>query len=221
MIQPENKPAKIPSQGNTLLWIPGQFGFQSKTDLSIISALRVVQIGWAIGKATAKAPEVKSEIIKPEGFTIMERATGKHNISQDQAINQGKPIRDALQIMMHDILECCEQGGRIVAHHLDFDAGVISQELQRAGLMNYKDAFEREVRRGICTMDAEIVYWVRAMMDIREIPRNIPMKLIEMVKILIPNMIPNSSELRAGNHSAGADAHMHWMVCRELVSMCQ
>ena len=82
-------------------------------------------------------------------------ATEKHHISQDQAINHGKPLRDALQVMMHDILECCAKGGRIVAHHLDFDAGIISQELQRAGLMNYKDAFEREVRRGICTMDAQ------------------------------------------------------------------
>ena len=46
-------------QGNTLLWIPGQFGFQSKTDLSIISALRVVQIGWAIGKTTASTLDLQ------------------------------------------------------------------------------------------------------------------------------------------------------------------
>ena len=55
-------------QGNTLLWIPGQFGFQTKTDASIISALRVIQIGWVIGKTTTSAPQVKSEIIKPNGF---------------------------------------------------------------------------------------------------------------------------------------------------------
>ena len=53
-------------QSNTLLWIPGQYGFQTKTDASIISALRVIQIGWAIGKTTASTPEVKSEIIKPK-----------------------------------------------------------------------------------------------------------------------------------------------------------
>ena len=39
------------------------------------------------------------------------------------------------------------------AHHLDFDAGVISQELQRAGLMDYRTAFDKEARRGVCTMD--------------------------------------------------------------------
>ena len=52
-------------------------------------------------------------------------------------------------------------------------------------------------------------------MDIREIPGNIPMKLIEMVEILIPNI------LRADNHSAGSDALMHWMVSRELVLICE
>ena len=119
----------------------GQFGFKTKVDELDLTTLRIIQLGWAIG-STASTPTVYGELIMPEGFTISQAATEKHNISQERAGNCGKSIREVLPIMMDTILKNCKKGGRIVAHHIEFDGGLISQELARAGLEEYKEEWD-------------------------------------------------------------------------------
>ena len=119
--------------------------------------------------------------------------------------------------MVADVLNCCSHGGRIVAHHLEFDAGVIYEELGRAGLNHLKDPWAKAVRDGVCTMDPDIACWVRSILGIGEIPRSIPMRLLDMVK----GLLTETSELRSKHHSAGNDATMHFLLCRKLVSRCQ
>ena len=119
--------------------------------------------------------------------------------------------------MVSDVLNCCSHGGRIVAHHLEFDAGVIYQELGRSGSEHLKDPWAKAVREGVCTMDPNIACWVRSILGIGEIPRSIPMRLLDMVN----GLLTETTELCSQHHSAGNDAIMHFLLCRELVSRCQ
>ena len=53
----------------------------------------------------------------------------------------------------------CAQGGRIVAHHLEFDGGLIAQELARVRLHQYNLEWEKALRKGVCTMAPDIACW--------------------------------------------------------------
>lgn len=205
------------SYGNTKSWKPGQFGFLTTVEKDNLSSLRIVQIGWAIGDSSQEHPLVHDRIVIPDGFEITAEATNKHRISHELATSTGHPLRDALRSMIDEVLECCARGGRIVAHHLTFHAGIISEELGRSGLAHLKERWGTAVRDGLCTMNPDIAEWARGMMGIYEIPRSIPMRLSDMVK----GLITDAAELCNRHHSAGNDALVHLLVCRELLSRCR
>ena len=64
-------------------------------------------------------------------------------------------------------------------------------------------------------MDPDFGHYARMICDTQDIPRNIPMKLTDMVRYLLPN----TTEMLQKHHSADTDALMHWMVCREHTRM--
>ena len=72
----------------------------------------------------------------------------------------------------------------------------------------------QSVSYGVCTMDPEIGHWVRQQAGIGDKERKTPMRLRDMVSLLLPD----SKELLKAHHSAGGDARMHWLLCRELWS---
>jgi hypothetical protein len=202
--------------GSTKWWTRGQFGFLTTIKEEDLASLRVVQLGWAIGEANGP-PDVHDYVVKPEGFCISTDATKKHRIHHEYAVSHGATLPDVLQTMVEAVLDCCARGGRIVARHLEFDAGIISCELDRTGLVQLKTPWRNAVKSGICTMDPDIACWVRDMIGIRDIPRSIPMRLIDMVKALIID----SETLCRNHHSAGNDALMHYRLCRELYMRCE
>ena len=58
--------------------------------------------------------------IKYNYNTRRAHTTGKHNISHNEAVNSGKPLRYVLKMMLAEIFEYYTRGGRIVPHHLEF-----------------------------------------------------------------------------------------------------
>ena len=107
----------------------------------------------------------------------------------------------------------------MASHHLGFDAIIIFNELQRAGLGHLQEKWVNKVRDGICTMDPDIACWVRSAAGLRddggnEIPWRIPIGLQDMLSILAPQ----HRNLFAGHHSADVDATMCWLICRELMN---
>ena len=70
--------------------------------------------------------------------------------------------------MMDDVLSCCQRGGRLADHYMGFDAGIIMEELNRAGLGHLQQRWEMAVRSGICTMDPDLACWVRKAYEIRD-----------------------------------------------------
>ena len=199
-----------PSQAS--FWRTGEFGFLTTADDEALSFLRLVQLGWAYVADGSDAPVVKTCLIKPEGFTIESAATAKHGIENSEAVKHGQPLAEVLRVFLDDLSSCLERGYRICAHHLGFDAGILSREMARAGIDPVRDVWDKGVRDGLCTMDPDICHWVRRCIGIGDKPRSIPMRLRDLVTVLLPRQ----AHLLARSHTAGADAHMHMLVALEL-----
>ena len=199
-----------PSQAS--FWRTGEYGFLTTANDETLSFLRLVQLGWAYVEDGSDVPVVKTCLIKPEGFTIDIAATDKHGIKHSEAVEHGQPLAEVLRIFLDDLTSCLEKGYRICAHHLGFDAGTLSREMARAGINPLREAWSNGVREGLCTMDPDICHWVRQFVGIGDKPRSIPMRLRDLVTVLLPRQ----AHLLARSHTAGADAHMHLLIAREL-----
>ena len=139
----------------------GQFGFYTLATLEDISFARIVQISWAIGAIDVDTPTtVKVYTIRPDGFCIADKCAQVHRISNDSAIAQGAPLAEALRAFMNDVTTAYAKGARLVAHHLEFDGGIIKHELGRVGLDEYIDPWQTMVQQGFCTMDPAVGKWV-------------------------------------------------------------
>ena len=203
--------ALVPAQ-KSQAWRAGRFGLQTKVDADTLAPLRLVQIGWAIGEISGGQPEPRSRIIKPDGFEIETSASAKHRIDHNLALAEGVPLRDALKEMLQEVLGAARRGGRVCAHHLEFDATVIANEMERAGLGSELAEWERVVRAGLCTMDPHIGHWVRTQAGSNDVPHFIPIRLADAVA----SMVPDGERLLVHHHDAGGDARMHWLLFREL-----
>ena len=199
-----------PSQAS--FWRAGEFGFLTTANDETLLFLRLVQLGWAYMTDGSDVPVIKSHLIKPEGFAIESAAIDKHGIENSEALKHGQPLAEVLRVFLDDLTSCLEKGYRICAHHLGFDAGILSREMVRVGIDPVRDVWDKGVREGLCTMDPGICHWVRQIIGIGDKPRSIPMRLRDLVAILLPRQ----AHLLARSHTAGGDAHMHLLIAREL-----
>ena len=137
----------------------GLFGWYT-TDVDA-NAARLVQLGWAFGNASVGAsPAIKTMLVKPEGFQIADRAARHHFYSHDDASQNGTPLADVLRDFMKDVSEVYHRGGRICAHNLEFDAGVIGEELKRCGLEELWVEWDQIARGGYSCMNPEAGRWL-------------------------------------------------------------
>ena len=204
--------ALVPQQKDQA-WRAGAFGLQTKVDPSSIEPLRLVQIGWAVGEMSSEKPETKSRIVRPDGFVIEPSASAKHRLHHEFALTEGKPLRDVLQEMLQDVLGAARRGARVCAHHLEFDATVIANEMRRAGFEEELAEWRSFVREGLCTMNPHIGSWIRAHhAGTNDVPHFIPIRLSDAVSVILPE----SGRLLRQHHDAGNDALMHWLLFREL-----
>ncbi len=192
-------------------WIDGQFGFKTKVGRACLEELRVIELGWSVGTLDCEQPLVKSYLIQPDGFEVSADATEIHSISHSMAVG-GRPLREVLEQFVTDVFPLCKSGARVVAHHLEFDAGLLRNEFVRAGLDHCIEEWSRIVREGVCTMDPDVVHWCRESMGI-DMPRFIPWSLERLV---IELRLTNRATVQ-NYHRAGEDARMHWILGCELV----
>ena len=95
---------------------------------------RLVQLAWLLVDERGTELKRKSVIIRPDGFTIPEKAAQVHGITTERAQNEGLPLRNVLDEFMQD-LELAEE---IVGHNIDFDIHIVGAELCRLGLSTQK-----------------------------------------------------------------------------------
>ena len=112
-------------------------------------------------------------------------------------------------------------GARLVVRHLEFDAGIIAQQLCDAGLAHKRDQWAAFARKGFCTMDPDVGAWAQRCRgrDVSPEERSAPMMSLKAAA----NLLLPKSELVAGlqehHHTAGADAQLHRLLYIALRSM--
>jgi DNA polymerase III epsilon subunit-like protein len=88
---------------------------------------RIVQIAWSLYDSEGNHWESHNYIIRPDGFIIPPESTKIHRISQEKALQEGKPIDAALEHFVRDAVS----SSHLVAHNIDFDEHIVGSELLR------------------------------------------------------------------------------------------
>lgn len=88
---------------------------------------RLIQLAWQIHDEKGEVLEVKSYLIKPEGFVIPHGAEKIHGISTERAEKEGKDLGEVLEIFSKSLA----QAKVIVGHNIEFDNTVMQVEYLR------------------------------------------------------------------------------------------
>ena len=196
----------------------GQFGHQCGIDQSMIEPMRIIQLGWCFGRISTNTFVTKSKLVSPDGFTIADDAVAKHHITNELVRNTGAPLKAVLGEFLHDVVEIIGRGGRLCAHQIEFDAGVIALGMERAGFGSKAEMWSQAAADGFCTLNPTVSNWsCDLFFDYRHgtknlLGRNSPVALIDMVLAIIPHEFIKL----AGHHDAGTDAELTWQLVHEL-----
>ena len=204
---------------NTRAWLCGHYGFPARVLQSTMQSLRLIQIGWAMGDIHLDTPRTASRYVAPDNFEVTAEGAAKHGVTQAFVKEHGLPLMEILKEFVASAQEAFTRGARLAAHQIEFDAGVIAAELQRCGLHQELEFWDKAVRGGICTMDPLLGNWIRDQIgDVDEQGRSRtgPLGLKDCVRL----MVPNSAELRRQHHTADKDAEMAWLLCKSIVARC-
>ena len=116
------------------------------------------------------------------------------------------PLADALAELIRDAVDVSNKGGRLVCHHLEFDAGIIARELSRCKMADASKLWVKIARAGICTMDPHICSWVRQSFN-DEVYKPEAWNTFSLTA-LVRRLLPQRTAILAKHHTAGADASM-------------
>lgn len=122
--------------------------YPSPFHLPSYETCRLVQLSYQIYLSEDGVIAMEKDmIIMPDKFTISPESTKIHKISHEQALREGKPIRECLEMFLKDITNCT-----LVGHNVLFDINVIASELYRLGLHEESNKIVSMPR--ICTMES-------------------------------------------------------------------
>ncbi len=196
----------------------GPFGFYTRQNADLAFG-RIVQIGWAIHNEGEGFKEINEMYVKPEGFQVAKRASDYHGISQDMAVREGHPLEFVMVEFMTVVGKVVEAGGRVIVHHLEYDAGIIMHELGRAGLYHMVPKWEKFAKDGCCTLDPEIGEWVRDCFRM-EVSKKTKCNMLSL-GTLATILVPDDERVLNKLHTAACDAHLHVLVFKGLVKLAQ
>ena len=180
---------------------------------------RLVQIGWVTGGSAKNATIHTREehLVLAQDFTISEKATKKHGITNELARTNGLPLEQVLEKFMQAVWSLHEAGGVVVSHHIEFDSGVIDEELRRCGMEQWRARWHTLASKGICTLDLNIQDWFQSACGRFKGPgeRTLVMNLKDSVMLFYANCA-HVKELVKKAHTAGADAELHVLLYQAL-----
>jgi hypothetical protein len=198
-------------------WIQGRFGHPCRFREHSQDHLHMIQLGWCMGSSTGSNLIQKKYNVLPAGFEVTVAATSKHGLTNKELYASGKPIREVLHEFMRDVISVTDKGGAVCAHQIEFDAGIIAIEMERAGLHDKFVEWERVVQHGFCSMNPTVTRWSGEIyFDVTGaksiLSRGAPVGICNLVLALIPN----EYRLLRNHHDAAADAYMVWKLVVEL-----
>ena len=91
---------------------------------------RLVQLAAMLVDSRGATMGQMCAIVRPQGFTIPERVTAIHGITQDRALQYGADIRSVLSMFG----SFCRLASVAVGHNIAFDVTVMRGEFKRAGI---------------------------------------------------------------------------------------
>ncbi len=196
----------------------GQFGFYNLCTPRDLEA-RICQLGWTYGPP-GQHVTVKERLVHPVGFCISEKATEKHNISHERAVHDGELIANVLAEFLGDLRYVVqEQGGRMVCHNMEFDCGIIKNEMDRCDLGEAGTKFQSIARAGLCTMDPRVGRWLKQCWG-EDCGGPGTMNVLSL-KAIVEKLLTKDEcgGLLEKHHTAGADAHLHRKVAYAIAGL--
>ena len=182
----------------------------------VMEYARIVEIAWVIGPSDrSRPPDInKSRLVCPDGFQISSKATDKcHKITNEMALRDGVPLAVALCDFMRDVTDAFARGGKLVSHHIEFDAGIISHELRRCGFESLQTAWDKVAGKGVCTMHPEIGEWVQRCANTERDNHVLSLDTLASMTLHADHVA-----LKAPRHRAGPDAMLTYLIYVAMLS---
>ena len=124
------------------------------------------------------------------------------------AETEGIYLKDVLNEFMKDVIAAFDAGGIIIAHQIEFDGGVIYEELGRCGFTDLQMKWATMVKNGFCTMNPSIGRWLLRCNGKEVGPSTVQhtIRLNELAKMILPQ------QHQIKQHNAECDAKL----CRSI-----
>lgn len=194
----------------------GPFGWYRLRDEISFEYSRIIQLGWTIGhRREETCVQIKNRFVKPSGFQILAKAVAVHSITQEKIESEGIDLAIVLCEFLNDVRDACWRNGRVVAHHLEFDAGCIDREFQRCGLNDLREEWQRVAKNGYCTMNPELGRWIRTTSG-REVGAGTA-KHCEGLQATVRAVLPAEIHFLGDHHNARCDASLTKAIYTELL----
>ncbi len=91
---------------------------------------RLIQLAWQIHDDKGELVEIKSFLVKPDGFIIPRGSEKIHGISTERATKEGDPI----DFVLNEFNKALEKSDTIAGHNIEFDNNIVGSEMLRAGI---------------------------------------------------------------------------------------
>ena len=115
----------------------GPFGWYRICDETSTEYSRIVQLGWATGGVHEAATiQTKCRFVKPNGFQVSAKSLASNH--KETLKHDWLDLEAVLREFLADVRDAYQPSRRLVAHHLEFDAGIIDCELKRCGLTDLR-----------------------------------------------------------------------------------
>lgn len=107
---------------------------------------RIVAIAWIILNDAFEVVEQVYYVVRPYKFKVSRLSTSIHGITHNEALSNGKDLRDVLR-HASESLSFCET---IVSHNLSYDSNVLKNEYLRLNML--QDVERLDSLKQFCTM---------------------------------------------------------------------
>ncbi|MCD6346387.1 MAG: 3'-5' exonuclease [Bacteroidales bacterium] len=104
---------------------------------------RLVQLAYLFYDGEGRKIDGGDIIIRPDGFVIPVEAARIHRITTEKALEEGRPLEEA----MGEFMSLIDESDVLVAHNMNFDEKIVGAEFLRCGMENPVPG-----KRKICTM---------------------------------------------------------------------
>ena len=132
----------------------GQFGHFTVNKPWELMYSRVVQLGVVVSDAEGNVLR-SFECCISDAPDCSAKATKYHGLTNEQLVREGIPIAEAMRQFGAELQKLDTAGGKLIAHNLEFDAGIFRAELERLGdeFAETTDLLCRLAKDGVCTLE--------------------------------------------------------------------